>query len=107
MKVCGRDIKVGGRLVRIARLELEKYEHLDDPRAVLDGLRKSGVRADLFTFIELAPEASPRYAYPMEYDNLAVMPVSTFDHWWNQQIRSLARNRARQAQKKGVTVREL
>jgi hypothetical protein len=43
----------------------------------------------------------------MEYDNLAVVPVSSFEHWWNHQIRSLPRNRARQAEKKGVTFREV
>jgi hypothetical protein len=43
----------------------------------------------------------------MEWDNLAVLPISTFDHWWNQQIRSYPRNRARQAEKKGVALREV
>jgi hypothetical protein len=43
----------------------------------------------------------------MEWDNLAVLPVSTFDHWWMHQIRSLPRNRARQAEKKGVVLREV
>lgn len=111
MRVCGNDIRVEGRLVRIARLELDKYEFLDDPGPVLDGLRKSGRRVDLFTFLQKmpeipVPEAPPRFDYPMEWDNLAVLPVSTFDHWWNKQIRSFPRNRARQAEKKGVLLRE-
>jgi hypothetical protein len=38
---------------------------------------------------------------------MAVLTVSTFEHWWTKQIRSEARNRARQAEKKGVTVREV
>src|SRR5207245_2517637 len=87
MKVCGRDIKIQGRLVRIACPELDSYESLGDPDAVLNGLRKSAVRVDLFTFMQSIAEASPKYAYPMEWDNLAVLPVSTFDHWWNHQIR--------------------
>ena len=43
----------------------------------------------------------------MEWDNLAVLPVSTFDNWWNNQIRSFPRNRARQAAKRGVTLHEV
>jgi hypothetical protein len=43
----------------------------------------------------------------MEWDNLAVLPVTTFDHWWSHQIRSFPRNRARQAEKKGVVLREV
>ena len=49
----------------------------------------------------------PKYTYPMEWDNLAVLPVSTFEHWFAHQIKSYARNRARQAEKKGVAVREV
>ncbi len=107
MRICGNDIRVDGRLVRVARLELDKYEFLDDPEATLDGLRKSGDRVDLFTFLQKLPKAPPRFHYPMEWDNLAVLPVSTFDHWWNKQIRSFPRNRARQAEKRGVVLREV
>jgi hypothetical protein len=38
---------------------------------------------------------------------LAVLPVSTFDHWWTKQIGFKARNKAKQAEKKGVVVREV
>src|SRR5229473_2420894 len=38
MRVCGKDIKIQGRLVRIASPELDSYELLNDPEAVLDGL---------------------------------------------------------------------
>jgi hypothetical protein len=43
----------------------------------------------------------------MEMDNLAVLPVSTFENWWDNQIRSYPRNRARQAGKRGVVLREV
>jgi hypothetical protein len=105
--VCGKDIRIQGRFIRMARLEGEKHTFPHDPETVIDGLRKSGVRADILTFLQKVSDTSPKYSYPMEYDNLAVLPVSTFDHWWNHQIRSLPRNRARQAEKKGVTFREV
>ena len=106
IRICGRDIKVQGRLIRIGRLDADKYQFLDDPEPLLAGLRKCGARIDLFTFLQGLPESAPKYAYPMEWDNLAILPVSTFDNWWKNQIRSDPRNRARQAEKKGVTVRE-
>ena len=107
MKICGKDIIVAGRFVRIARLDGDKYAFPDDPEAMLDGLRKCGKRIDLFTFLQRVPETSPKYAYPFEWDNLAVLPVSTFDQWWMHQIRSFPRNRARQAEKRGVVLREV
>jgi len=107
MDVCGKGIKVQGRLLRIARIRGEKYKFVDDPEALLDGLKKCGTRIDLFTFMQRVSEPLPKYPYLMEWDNLAVLPVTTFEHWWNHQIRSYPRNRARQAEKRGVCFREM
>jgi hypothetical protein len=107
INVNGRGIRIQGRLIRTARLAGEKCVFLEDPEPVIQGLRQCGVRIDLFTFLQRLPETSPKYAYSMEWDNLAVLEVSTVDHWWNHQIRSYARNRARQAEKRGVTLREV
>lgn len=107
IRVCDKEIRVRGRLLRTARLEGDKYVFLDDPAAVIGAMEKCGTRIDLFTFLQRLPETSPKFAYPMEWDNLAVLKVSTFDDWWNNQIRFKARNKARQAEKKGVTLREV
>ena len=105
--VCGKQVRVQGRLLRIARLDADKYHFVDDPAVMLDTLRRSGTRIDVFTFVQKLPETSPQYAYLMEWDNFAALPVSTFDHWWEQQISNKTRNAARQADKKGVIVREV
>ena len=107
ISVCGKEVKVQGRAIRIARPYGDRYRFLDDPEAVLDGLRKSGARIDLFTFVQRLPETSPKFAYPMEWDNFAVLPVSTFDHWWTKQIDNKTRNMVRRAEKKGVILREV
>src|SRR6267142_3385753 len=107
MNVCGRDIQVQGQLFRIARLDGDKYKFLDDPEPVLAGLRKSDARVDIFTFMQKLPESAPKYDYPVVIDNLAVLPVTTFDDWWTKTIGFKARNKAKQAQKKGVEIREV
>ena len=107
MRICGQQISVQGRLLRIARLEADRYQFLDDPEAVLEGLRKCGARIDLFTFMQRLSETMPKYDYPMEWDNLAAVTVTTFEHWWDKQIGFKARNKARQAAKKGVVIREV
>jgi hypothetical protein len=105
--ICGREVRVRGRWLRIARLEADKYQFIENPDALLNALRSCGTRIDLFTFMQKLPETSRKYPFYMEWDNFAALPVSTFDHWWNQQIGFKARNKAKQAQKKGVVVREV
>ena len=107
MQLCNREIKIEGRLVRLARIGGEKYLFLDDPAPVLQAAKKCRTRIDIFTFMQRLPDATPKHKYHMEMDNLAVLPVSTFEHWWNHQIRSLPRNRARQAEKRGAVLREV
>lgn len=107
IKVCGKEIRVTGHIIRTARLEADGYQFLGDPRLFLDELRRCGTRIDLVTFLQRLPETSPKYDYPMEWDNFAALAVTTFDHWWNDQIGFKARNKAKQAEKKGVVVREV
>jgi hypothetical protein len=107
MKICGKDVKIQGRLVRVARPDGDKYTFPEDPETFITGLRNCGRRVDLFTFMQKLPDTTSRYAYPMELDNLAVLRVTTFENWWNNQIRSYPRNRARQAGKRGVELREV
>jgi hypothetical protein len=107
MKVCGKDIKVQGRLIRIGRLADEGFVFLEDPEMALAELRKSGSRMDLFAFGQRMPNTTPKYDYPMEWDNLAVLPISTYDHWWTKQIDGKTRNMVRRAEKKGVVLREV
>jgi hypothetical protein len=107
MEVCGKPIRIGGRLIRTATLDAEGYQFLEDPDAAVEALRKLKTRVDLFTFIQRLSDASPRYSYPMEWDNIATLRVSNFDDWMRHQIDFKARNKVRKAEKSGVVVREV
>jgi hypothetical protein len=107
IEILNKDIRIQGQLVKIARLEAEKYLFLEEPEPVIEGLRKSGSRIDLFTFIQKVSEPKPKYGYPMEWDNLAALPISTFDHWWTKQLGFKARNKAKQAEKRGIVLKEV
>jgi hypothetical protein len=102
-----RLIRINGRLLRVARLDAEKFRFVDDPEPVLQDLRRSGTRVDLFTFMQRLPETKPKYSFHMEWDNLAVIPLSSFENWWNKQIGFKGRNKAKQAEKRGVILREV
>ena len=101
------EIKVQGRLVRIARIKGDGYVFMENPKSVLEAVAKCGARVDLLTFVQKVSETSPKYSYPMEWDNFAVLRVTSFDEWWEKQIGFKARNKAKQAEKKGVVIREV
>jgi len=96
LKICDREIITYGKLIRFARIQGDKYRFLDNPEPLIEGLRKSGERIDIFTFIQRLPETEPKYRYPMEWDNFAALPITTFDNWWTKQIGFKARNKAKQ-----------
>jgi hypothetical protein len=107
LEVCGKELRIDGRLIRIAFLDGEGYQFLEDPEAALRSLRSSGARIDLFTFIQRLSDTSPKYSYPMEWDNMAALRISTFDDWMTKQINSKVRNMIRKSAKNGVVVHEV
>jgi hypothetical protein len=108
MMICGQKLKVSGRLLRVARLDADKFQFLEgDPTPVLEGLQSCKTRVDIFTFIQRLPETEPKFDYPMEWDNFAALSLTTFDEWWEKQLGFKARNKAKQAEKKGVKLREV
>lgn len=108
LEVNGRLVVVKGHLLRVAKLDADKYHFIEDPTDILNGLRNGPTRVDIFSFLsKLSDPPFPLLSYPMEWDNLAVLQLSSFDNWWNNQIRFEARNRAKQAAKKGLTIREV
>jgi hypothetical protein len=107
MLIRGKEVLIEGRFVRIARLDGEGYQFIDDPESAIEAIRQFGNRVDLFTFIRGLSDTSPKYSYPMEWDNMAVLPVTTFDHWMANQISSRVRSTIRKTVKDGVVVREV
>jgi len=105
LQLSGKEIRINGRLIRIAFIDGEGFQFLDDPVAALKSL-SNGPRIDLFTFIQRLSDTTPRYSYPMELDNMAALRVTTFDDWMTKQIDFKVRNKARKAGKNGVVVRE-
>ena len=86
-------------LTNVEKLEVMDAEHLSfadalfdvvvanhvisavpNPEAALDVLRAAEMRIDLFTFKQKLAHTSPEYGYPMEWDNVAALAVSTFDY---------------------------
>jgi hypothetical protein len=71
VRVCGKEIRIVGRLLRVGRLEADGFEFLEFPEPLLRSIRKCDTRIDLFTFIPRVSAAAPTHPYPFRVGQLS------------------------------------
>jgi hypothetical protein len=104
----GRPLVVSGRWVKIAGLkdeDLIEGEVVGDPVAFAARVRASGVKADVFTFARKLDEPTGEVRLHREWDNLAVIQVTSFTDWWDKRVESSVRRAVRKAAKVGVVTK--
>jgi hypothetical protein len=107
-------VEIGGQIYAIANgpatvvgLEDDWFDDVVDPEGVIDTLSNcSGFKPDIFTFWQRVPDVEPKYPFFMEWEELAVLPIKDYKHWWNHQIKSRVRNQIRKSEREGLVVRE-
>ena len=87
--------------------ELIEAETTADPESFVSQLKRAGLKADLFTFCQRLPHSEPRYGYHLEWDNFAVIPITTYQDWWKNRVESSVQRAVRKAAKLGVEVRQV
>jgi hypothetical protein len=102
----GQVFCVSGGPLTVARLEDEWYEDLANPELIIERLKQLDERIDLFTFWQRMPDVKPLYPYHLEWEEIAVLPVTSYEDWFTKQIKSRVRNQLRKAEKEGLVVRE-
>jgi Acetyltransferase (GNAT) family len=107
VEINGQTYAVSRRPLTMLSLEDEWYDDVHDPGAVIEALRNTDdLRPDIFTFWQRLPDLEPKYAFHMEWEEIAVLPVSSYEYWFNHQIKSRTRGLVRKAEKEGIVVRE-
>lgn len=107
-RIEGRNVLRSGGLLKIALPqdeELIEGETVRDPESFISQLKESGLNADIFTFAQKLPDTAPKYSYHMEWDNLAVIPITTFSEWWDKRVESSVRRAVRKATKLGLVIK--
>jgi len=104
----GKDIIVRGKWIRIARVEAEEWleSELEDPQGCVQALKQqhsAELRADILSFAQKLPAIRPKYQYPVEWESIAAVRLTTFNEWW-QGLPQETRKNVRRAQKRGVVV---
>jgi hypothetical protein len=96
---------IEGRFVTVARLRDEWYDEIRDPELFISCLKKCAPTPDLFTFWQRLPDTVPVYSYYHEPEVLSAIPLKDFRHWWNNQIKSDTRKKAKRADKRGIEIK--
>ena len=107
LRINDKQIVVTGKLIKIARIKEELYEDIEDPASLIQSLKSSKVRADIFTFWQRLPETHPKFDYYFEWDNFAAIPIKSYDHWLEKQIDRNSRRAVNRSKSSGVDVRKV
>ena len=106
-QIDGRTVLATGKWLEIATVqdeELTETESVADPESFLSQLKESGLNADIFTFSQKLWDTTAKYNYPLEWDNWAVIPITTYADW-EKRAESSVRRAVRRAAKLGVVVK--
>jgi hypothetical protein len=107
-QIDSRTVIVTGRRLKIAAVrdeDMVEGETVRDPARFVSQLKGTGLNADIFTFAQKLPHTAPKYAYHLEWENFAVIPITTFSDWWEKRVEPSVRRAVRKAAKCGVTVK--
>jgi hypothetical protein len=105
LTLAGKEFRIDPGMARMLRLYNEFVDEVTDPQALVEEARRQPLAADVLTFLQLPPETAPKFHFPMEWEHLAVVDVSTYEHWLKHQVHENTRKKIRKAERSGVTVR--
>lgn len=101
----GREFRITGRLLRLMALRDDLMGEIGDPGNIANLCCQESIPADILTFSQHLPDLSPKFSYYMEWDNIAAVPISTYEYWLMKQIHPNTRNKINKAKRTGVAVK--
>lgn len=104
MQVAGKELRVCGRVIRIAKLRHEWYEFFEKPSDAIRVLQCGAPSSDLLTFVQDITDNQTVYPFYKEPASAAILTITNHRHWWDN-LDFRVRNKIRKAVKSGVDVR--
>lgn len=103
-------VAIMGNLIRKGIIRGEGWldpRQVGEPEGLIEMLRQRKAPLDIFVFHQRLPEVQPRYRYFHEWENVAAIPLTTFDAWWEGRASQVTRKNVRRSAKRGVEVRRV
>jgi hypothetical protein len=107
LQVCNRTIVTTGKWLKTAEVKDEAFVQGDivpDPEQLITEIRKWDVVPDLFVFPQKINEEKRDFPYHFEWDNFAVIRISTYEAWLKSIKRDVKEN-LRRSKREGVICR--
>lgn len=102
------QLGVRGRWLRVAAVHDEEYcEHnvAEYAGAFVERLRRHAI-ADVFTFSQRHSDPTPRFDYPLRWDNAAIVSIAPYQQWL-ESLGQVTRRNVRLAARRGLAVNEV
>lgn len=93
-----------GKSIKKALIYQEDWHefYLDESiEDLIEKIKKSDLKVDLFIFGQKIPKTRPRFKYHFEWDNIAAIPIITYQDWISS-LSSDARKDLKRAERMGV-----
>lgn len=110
LSIGDRTLIITGKLIRTARVHQEEWmegEPVENPDAFISNLRKLDLKADIFNFSKRLPKTDRDYSFPCDWDNVAAIPISSYDQWLKDRVSRKTRQEVNRAQRLGVIVKSV
>ena len=108
-QLLGRTVITTGRWPKVASVHDERLDEREfpiDQPSLIEALKQTGLKADIFAFAQKLPDIVPRHSFYLEWDNLAVIPITTFSDWWERRGHTAKRNLVRKSANIGIVVKQ-
>jgi hypothetical protein len=108
VSVGDRTVVATGRWVRIAVVHQEEWmegEPVQEAENFIKELKAQNFNADIFCFSQRLPDTIPKYKYHVEWDNVAAIPITNYDDWWQKRLPQVTRKSVRRGNKRGVVAK--
>jgi hypothetical protein len=108
LSIENRPVIVTGKWIKTACVHDEPFwegEVVPDPEAFIARLKQWPAKPDVFKFAQKITDPTPKFKYRMEWDNYAVIPITTYEEWLTKQARKDVKENLRRANREGVVAR--
>src|SRR5438477_2885442 len=94
IRIRDRTVIAVGEWLKVASIHDEFFvegEIVTEPNEFIEELKCWNVKPNLFTFAQKLSDLTPRFGFYFEWENFAVIPITTYENWLKKEIRRGAR----------------